>query len=147
MGASCNKIRATATRCRCPADSSPSLVASGSACRPLDLNLHWLPMTTRRDFVQHSVAAGALLGLQPGDGDAGSPQAIDYYDKLGVSKIINAAGTYTYLTASLMPPEVQAAVALAANHSVRLRDLQTAAGAYLASRLRSISSTLDYYNF
>ena len=95
-------------------------------------------MTTRRDFVQHSVAAGALLGLNgaaPGNQDAETPRAVDYYDKLGVPKIINAAGTYTYLTASLMPPQVLAAVALAANHSVRLVDLQRAAGAYLASRL------------
>ena len=61
---------------------------------------------------------------------------VDYYKKLGVPTIINAAGTYTYLTASLMPPEVQAAVAFAAHHSVRLRDLQNAAGAYIAQRLK-----------
>jgi L-seryl-tRNA(Ser) seleniumtransferase len=35
-----------------------------------------------------------------------------------------------------MPAQVQAAVAVAANHSVRLRDLQNAAGAYIAKRLR-----------
>ena len=44
----------------------------------------------------------------------------DYYEKLGVTKIINAAGTYTALTASIMPPSVQAAVARAAKHPVRL---------------------------
>ncbi len=96
-------------------------------------------MTTRRDFVHHSLAAGVLLGPRPeesGSSDKELPPAVDYYDKLGVAKIINAAGTYTYLTASLMPPEVQAAVAGAANHSVRLRDLQTAAGNYLARRLQ-----------
>ena len=60
----------------------------------------------------------------------------DYYDKLGVAKIINAAGTYTMLTASTMPPPVQAAVARAAKHPVRLMDLQTKAGEYLAKRLR-----------
>ncbi|HEY7304416.1 MAG TPA: aminotransferase class V-fold PLP-dependent enzyme [Bryobacteraceae bacterium] len=60
----------------------------------------------------------------------------DYYDKLGVTKIINAAGTYTILTASTMPPEVQAAVAQAAKHPVRLLDLQKKAGEYLARRLR-----------
>src|SRR5262249_20379524 len=60
----------------------------------------------------------------------------DYYDKLGVRKIINAAGTYTILTASTMPPEVQAAVAKAAKHPVRLLDLQQKAGDYLARRLR-----------
>lgn len=60
----------------------------------------------------------------------------DYYDKLGVAKIINAAGTYTVLTASIMPPSVQAAVARAAKHPVRLIELQKAAGEYLASKLR-----------
>lgn len=97
-------------------------------------------MTTRRDFVQRSVAAGALLGLAPHEiasaAEGTSAGVVDYYEKLGVSKIINAAGTYTYLTASLMPAEVQAAVAFAAKHSVRLRDLQNAAGAYIARRLQ-----------
>ena len=60
----------------------------------------------------------------------------DYYEKLGVTKIINAAGTYTHLTASTMPPSVQAAVAEAAKHPVRLAQLQKAAGEYLARRLR-----------
>ena len=64
------------------------------------------------------------------------PEAVDYYDKLGVTKTINAAGTYTYLTGSTMPPSVQAAVALAAKHPVYLADLQKAAGEYLARQLR-----------
>lgn len=63
-------------------------------------------------------------------------EAEDYYDKLGVTKIINAAGTYTVLTASTMPPQVQAAVAKAAKHPVRLLDLQSKAGEYLAKRLQ-----------
>jgi len=65
-----------------------------------------------------------------------APEAVDYYDKLGVTKTINAAGTYTYLTGSTMPPSVQAAVALAAKHPVYLEDLQKAAGEYLARQLR-----------
>jgi uncharacterized pyridoxal phosphate-dependent enzyme len=60
----------------------------------------------------------------------------DYYDKLGVTKTINAAGTYTYLTGATMPPSVQAAVAQAAKHPVFLDDLQQAAGKYLARKLR-----------
>jgi L-seryl-tRNA(Ser) seleniumtransferase len=60
----------------------------------------------------------------------------DYYAKLGVAKIINAAGTYTYLTAALMPPQVQRAVAQAALHPVRLKDLQLASGEYIAKKLR-----------
>ncbi len=60
----------------------------------------------------------------------------DYYDKLRVTKIINAAGTYTALTASTMPPSVQAAVARAAKHPVRLAELQKNAGEYLAEKLK-----------
>jgi L-seryl-tRNA(Ser) seleniumtransferase len=62
--------------------------------------------------------------------------AVDYYEKLGVAKIINAAGTYTALTASIMPPSVQAAVAMAARHPVRLGDLQRSAGEYIAKLLQ-----------
>ena len=61
---------------------------------------------------------------------------MDYYERLGVTKIINAAGTYTILTASTMPPSVQAAVAQAAKNPVRLLELQQKAGEYLASRLQ-----------
>jgi len=61
----------------------------------------------------------------------------DYYDKLGVTKIINAAGTYTELTSAVMPPSVRAAVAQAALHPVHLRDLQEKAGAYIAKKLRT----------
>jgi len=61
----------------------------------------------------------------------------DYYDKLGVTKIINAAGTYTELTSAVMPPSVRAAVAQAALHPVHLRDLQEKAGAYIARKLRT----------
>jgi len=63
-------------------------------------------------------------------------QGEDYYEKLGVTKIINAAGTYTNLTASIMPPSVQAAVARAAQHPVRLNELQRTAGEYLAKKLQ-----------
>lgn len=99
--------------------------------------------SSRRDFFTWSrglLAAGvasqavsvkaAPAPSQPAD------EGEDYYDKLGVTKIINAAGTYTILTASTMPPSVQAAVARAAKHPVRLIELQRKAGEYLAKRLR-----------
>src|ERR1051325_4032349 len=91
---------------------------------------------TRRGFfgwARNLLAAGAAQSLtlqakskSRENGSAGE----DYYDKLGVTKIINAAGTYTFLTASIMPPYVQAAVAEAAKHPVRLADLQKASGEY-----------------
>src|SRR5438132_471127 len=63
-------------------------------------------------------------------------KGVDYYAKLGVTPFINAAGTYTVLSASTMPPEVQAAIALASQHPVQLNELLVAAGEYVAKRLR-----------
>ena len=63
-------------------------------------------------------------------------KGVDYYAKLGVTPFINAAGTYTVLSASTMPPEVQAAIALASQQPVNLNELLVASGEYLAKRLR-----------
>ena len=49
----------------------------------------------------------------------GSSQARDVIADLGVTPIINAAGTYTRLTASLMPPEVVEAIREASTKYVR----------------------------
>ena len=87
----------------------------------------------RRSFF--GTAGAGILGQVHG-AEAATTTGEDYYDKLGVTKIINAAGTYTALTASIMPPSVQAAVAKAAEHPVRLGDLQKAAGEYLAKKLK-----------
>src|SRR4051812_39818294 len=86
----------------------------------------------RRAFLGTVGAAGAASAATTKGADVGE----DYYDKLGVTKIINAAGTYTALTASIMPPPVQAAVARAAKSPVRLGELQTAAGEYIAKKLK-----------
>jgi uncharacterized pyridoxal phosphate-dependent enzyme len=99
----------------------------------------------RRNFftvVRNLLAAGGFasqgrfLEAAPAATHAPSAEGEDYYDKLGVTKIINAAGTYTALTASTMPPPVQAAVARAAKNPVRLADLQKASGEYLAQKLK-----------
>lgn len=98
---------------------------------------------TRRNFLRWSQSALGLLGVLPAIGIETAAATVpsiaagdDYYAKLGVEKIINAAGTYTYLTAALMPPQVQRAVAQAALHPVRLKDLQRASGEYIAKKLR-----------
>ena len=96
---------------------------------------------TRRNFfswTRNALAATGLVGAAPAVAEAanGSDKGEDYYAKLGVTKIINAAGTYTALTASIMPPSVQAAVAEAAKHPVRLAELQQKAGEYIARRLK-----------
>src|SRR4051812_45262339 len=94
---------------------------------------------TRRKFFQwmNGLLAAGGVGTRPMEAagarhDAGE----DYYGKLGVTKIINAVGTYTALTASIMPPSVQAAVAQAAKNPVRLAELQKAAGEYIAQKLQ-----------
>jgi uncharacterized pyridoxal phosphate-dependent enzyme len=102
---------------------------------------------TRRRFLRWSRGVMAAIGAYPLLGEATdalasstpSAQSIsspDYYDKLGVRKIINAYDTITELTASIMPQQVQDAIAQAAKHPVFLRELQTAAGEYIAKRLR-----------
>ena len=99
--------------------------------------------SSRRDFFAwtRGLLAAGVAGQAVSVKAAPAPsqpaeEGEDYYDKLGVTKIINAAGTYTMLTASTMPPSVQAAVARAAKHPVRLGELQRKAGEYLAKRLR-----------
>jgi len=101
-----------------------------------------MALFTRRDVLSGmqvlagvGIASGSVARVFALPVAALHPQE-DYYDKLGVQKIINAAGTYTYLTASIMPEPVRHAVAQAALHPVRLDDLQAAAGRYLAQKLR-----------
>jgi len=60
--------------------------------------------------------AAAVAGAVPATAAVAAPAAakgVDYYEKLGLIPFINAGGTYTILSASTMPDEVQAAVALA----------------------------------
>src|SRR5277367_4641775 len=100
-------------------------------------------LLSRRRFFRWVSALGAALGagsLVSSAETSSSPMASsdgeDYYAKLGVPTIINAAGTYTTLTAACMPPEVLAAVQKAALHPVRLHELQKKAGEYIAQRLK-----------
>ncbi len=86
------------------------------------------------------VAGGAALcggsALHAKDKARASTKAVDYYQKLGITPFINAAGTYTILSASTMPDEVQAAIAQAARQPVNLEELLNASGEYLAKRLK-----------
>jgi L-seryl-tRNA(Ser) seleniumtransferase len=93
-----------------------------------------------RNGAQAVLAGGAALSGIPSleaQGSAKStPKAVDYYQKLGVTPLINAAGTYTVLSASTMPDEVRAAIELAARSPVNLNELLEASGEYLARQLR-----------
>ena len=99
---------------------------------------------TRRKLLRRGAQAIAAGSAALATGPTLVPQAfskesaagVDYYQKLGVTPFINAAGTYTVLSASTMPDEVQAAVALAAKKPVNLNELLDASGAYLAKQLR-----------
>jgi uncharacterized pyridoxal phosphate-dependent enzyme len=103
---------------------------------------------SRRRFLRASQATVAALSAGPmlssasdvlaAKASTGSThEPTDYYDRLGVTKLINAAGTYTELTSAVMPPPVRAAVAQAALHPVHLEELQQKAGAYIAERLKA----------
>jgi L-seryl-tRNA(Ser) seleniumtransferase len=94
---------------------------------------------SRRRFFRWTSTLAAGLGVAPFVPSASAANVVageDYYDKLGLPTIINAAGTYTTLTAACMPPVVLAGVQKAALHPVRLHDLQTKSGEYIAGRLK-----------
>jgi seryl-tRNA(Sec) selenium transferase len=63
---------------------------------------------------------------------AAAPAPRDFFRELGVKPFINAAGTYTALTASLMPPEVMEAMLYASRYYVHLPKLQDAVGTRIA---------------
>lgn len=79
--------------------------------------------------------AEAMTGLDPIDVKKPSVKR-DYFKELGVRTFINAAGTYTALTASLMPKEVIESIHYAGHHYVSLDELQEKVGARIASLLR-----------
>lgn len=85
-------------------------------------------MPNRRRFLQ-GVSSLPLLG---GTSLAASVKR-DFYKELGVRPFINAAGTYTTLTASLMPREVVEAFDYASRQYVRLNELHDAVGQRIAS--------------
>src|SRR5437764_3687931 len=89
---------------------------------------------------QALVAGGVALcgspALEAKSSSKSFAKGADYYQKLGVTPFINAAGTYTVLSASTMPDAVHAAISLAARQPVNLNELLDASGEYLAKRLR-----------
>ena len=98
---------------------------------------------TRRKFFRRTgqalmaggaVAYGGAASEARAKGQA-SEKGVDYYSKLGVTPFINAAGTFTVLSASILPAEVQAAMSRAAQKPVNIEELHRAAGEYLARRL------------
>ena len=60
----------------------------------------------------------------------------DYFREMGVRPFINAAGTYTAMTSSLMPPEVMEAIQYASQHYVMLDELHDRVGERIAKLAR-----------
>src|SRR5207247_4467412 len=68
---------------------------------------------------------------------AAAPVGRDYFRELGVRPFINAAGTYTAMTASLMPPEIMEAINYASRHYVMLDELHDKVGERIAALVHS----------
>lgn len=94
-------------------------------------------MPDRRRFL-HSLSTLPLVGgLFPDWAGAFQPARSqrDFLKELGVRPIVNAAGTYTMFTASLMWPECVRAIEATSGRFVRLTDLSEAVGARIARML------------
>ncbi|HEY3439789.1 MAG TPA: aminotransferase class V-fold PLP-dependent enzyme [Paludibaculum sp.] len=91
-------------------------------------------MPARRTFLQ-SLSALPILGNFVPKASAAPRPPRDFFKELDVLPFINAAGTYTALTASLMPPEVMSAMQYASRQFVNLISLQDAVGARIAHML------------
>lgn len=85
-------------------------------------------MANRRTFLQTLPFLPAVAAAKP-------PTAPDYCKDLGVRPFINAAGTYTALTASLMSAETMAAMEYASRKFYRLNEVQDAVGKRIAALL------------
>jgi D-glucosaminate-6-phosphate ammonia-lyase len=93
-------------------------------------------MWSRRRFLEHLSALPMVGGFVAASAPATAAAARgsrDYFKELNVRPFINAAGTYTAMTASLMPPEVMDAINYASRHYVMLEELGERAGERIAT--------------
>jgi L-seryl-tRNA(Ser) seleniumtransferase len=99
-------------------------------------------MWSRRRFLESLSAVPVVggvfaTGAAPAEAAAAQKGKRDYFREMGVRPFINAAGTYTAMTSSLMPPEVMAAIQYASEHYVMLDELHDRVGERIASLVRS----------
>lgn len=104
---------------------------------------------SRRELFRRGSALGTLMTLPallpttllPTEARAEAPHpngtglkvGPEIYQSIGVRPLINARGTYTIISGSVMLPEVRAAIDAAAQHYVHLDELAEACGARLAT--------------
>lgn len=84
---------------------------------------------------------GKSFAFSPTAGGAAAPvsgfgASGNVYEELGVTTVINGQGTMTMLGGSLGRPEVEAVMALAAQHFVSIPELEVAAGKRIAEMLK-----------
>jgi L-seryl-tRNA(Ser) seleniumtransferase len=99
-------------------------------------------MWSRRRFLETFSAlplVGGFAGASavPASAAAAGKAGRDYFAELGVRPFINAAGTYTAMTASLMPAEVMEAINYASKRFVMLDELHDKVGQRIATLLRA----------
>ena len=99
-------------------------------------------MFTRRRFIESLSTLPLVGGFIGGTASSaaaavGAPAARDFFKELGVRPFINAAGTFTDMTASLMAPEVMAAINFASKQFVPLTELHDRVGERIATLVKA----------
>ena len=118
--------------------------------QPLN-NLKIKMMINRRKVLQSLAAlpfAGSLFGTNSLSAQTNSAAVVsslrrDFFKELGLRTFINAAGTYTSMTGSLMPKEVVEGISYGANEYVNLDDLQDKVGERIAELLECEYATVS----
>ena len=101
-----------------------------------------LPAILRGRTAAAATPAGSPAPAAPAAND-GLRAGDDIYQSIGVRPLINARGTFTIISGSLMLPEVRAAIDAAAQHHVHLDELMAAIGARLAELTKAESGMVS----
>jgi L-seryl-tRNA(Ser) seleniumtransferase len=98
----------------------------------------------RRDILKGLTIAPLALGAAPLNSFAGSHvfKETNLFNELGVRTFINAAGTLTYMSGSLMHPEVVKTIREAANHFCMMDELQDKVGELIAEMVHAEAATV-----
>ena len=108
-------------------------------------------MINRRKVLQSLASipfAGGLFGIRTLSAQS-KPELLasnlrrNFFKELGLRTFINAAGTYTSMTGSLMPKEVIEAISYSADEYVNLDDLQDKVGERIAELLKCEYATVS----